>query len=389
MNFEFATATRIIFGPGTLKKAIQEIATFGRRALLVTGSHPHRHEQIKKSLTAKGIDVSIFPISGEPTTALVEDGVRQARQERGDMVLAVGGGSVVDAGKAIAAMMTNTNPLTDYLEIIGKGQPLTNAPVPFVAVPTTAGTGAEVTRNAVLGEPSHQVKVSLRSPLMLPRLAIVDPELTLSLPPEVTAATGMDALTQLVEAFLSLKSNPITDGLCREGLVRCSRSIISAVRDGEDIAARIDMSIASLFSGLALANGGLGAVHGIAGPLGGWAPVPHGVICGRLLPLVFETNRRLLTSEYGSEGILKRFDDIARMVTGEPMATARVGTQWFQGLREELNIPSLSQYEGLSLPDLPKIAHSALKASSMKGNPVALGITDIIDILSRALEADS
>jgi len=389
MNFEFATATRIIFGPGTLMEAIPEIAAFGKHALLVTGRNPDRHGKIKKSLMANGMDVSTFQVPGEPTTALVEDGARQARQGNCDMVLAVGGGSVVDAGKAIAAMMTNTNPLKDYLEVIGKGQPLKSAPVPFVAVPTTDGTGAEVTRNAVLGEPSHHVKVSLRSPLMLPRLAIVDPELTLSLPPEVTAATGMDALTQLVEAFLSLKSNPMTDGLCREGLVRCSRSIITAVRDGGDMAARIDMSLASLFSGLALANGGLGAVHGIAGPLGGWAPVPHGVICGRLLPLVFETNRRLLASEYGSEDILKRFDDIARMVTGEPMATARVGTQWFQGLREELKISSLSQYEGLSLSDLPKIAQNALNASSMKGNPVTLGITDIIDILQRAMERDS
>ncbi|CAB5132944.1 Alcohol dehydrogenase (EC [Olavius algarvensis associated proteobacterium Delta 3] len=389
MFFEFATATRIIFGPGTLKEAIPDIATYGSRALLVTGRSPHRHDHTIQRLESQGTRSSIFQVSGEPTTALVEDGVRQARQRRCDMVLALGGGSVVDTGKAIAAMITNSEPLTEHLEVIGKARPLQHPPAPFVAVPTTAGTGAEVTRNAVLGVPSHKVKVSLRSPLMLPRLAVIDPELTLSLPPDVTAATGMDALTQLVEAFLSLKSNPFTDGLCREGMVRCARSIITAVRDGGDLAARTDMSLASLFSGLALANGGLGAVHGIAGPLGGWAPLPHGVICGRLLPLVFETNRRLLTSEYGSEDILKRFDEIARMVTGEPMATARVGAQWFQGLRRELKIPSLSTYEGLSLPDLPGIAENALNASSMKGNPVALGITDIIDILSRALEPDS
>jgi len=389
MIFEFATATRILFGPGALQNALPEIGTYGRRALIVTGSTPQRYAQPMEKLAAEGLFIFNFEVLDEPTTTIVEDGARQARQERCDLVMAIGGGSVVDTGKAIAAMITNTDPLTDYLEVIGKARPLQNAPAPFIAVPTTAGTGAEVTRNAVLEAPSHKVKVSLRSPLMLPRLAIVDPELTLSLPPDVTAATGMDALTQLVEAFLSLKSNPITDGLCREGLQRCSRSIVTAVRDGDDMAARVDMSLASLFSGLALANGGLGAIHGIAGPLGGWTSIPHGTICGRLLPLVFETNRRLLASEYGSEGMHRRFDEISRMVTGNPKATAREGSRWFRALRRELEIPSLSRYEGLSMPDLPAIAENALNASSMKGNPVPLGKTDIIDILKRAMDPDS
>jgi len=389
MLFEFATATRIIFGPGTLKASLPEIASLGNRALIVTGSSTGRYDTILDRLSSEGIHLLRFQVSGEPTTEIVEDGVQRARYDRCDMVLAIGGGSAMDTGKAIAAMITNLDPLTNYLEVIGKARPLKNPPVPFVAVPTTAGTGAEVTRNAILEVPSHKVKVSLRSPLMLPRLAVVDPELTISLPPDITATTGMDALTQLVEAFLSLKSNPLTDGLCREGLPRCARSLVTAVRDGSNINARTDMSIASLFSGLALANGGLGAVHGIAGPLGGWAPIPHGAICGRLLPLVFETNRRLLSSEYGSEIILRRFDELSRMVTGEPMAAARQGSQWFRGLRRELGIPSLSRYEGLSLPDLPTIAENALNASSMKGNPVPLGKTDIIDILKQAMEPDS
>ena len=388
MYFEFATATRIIFGPGSLNEALPDIASFGKRVLLVTGSRPHRYVHTAQRLAAMGLHISKFQISGEPTTTLVEDGTRHARDDNCDLVLAVGGGSVIDTGKAIAAMITNPDPLSEYLEVIGDARPLQQPPAPCIAVPTTAGTGAEVTRNAVLGVASHKVKVSLRSPMMLPRLAIVDPELTLSLPPGDTAATGMDALTQLIEAFLSRKSNPITDSLCRQGLPRCARSIITAVRNGRNLAARTDMSMASLFSGLALANGGLGAVHGIAGPLGGWALIPHGVICGRLLPLVFETNRRLLTSEYGSETTLRRFDEIGRMVTGEPEATARVGAQWLQGLLEKLEIPPLSQYEGLSLPDLPEIAENALRASSMKGNPVTLGITDIIDILKQAMEPD-
>lgn len=210
------------------------------------------------------------------------------------MVIGLGGGSVLDAGKAIAALVTNLGNVFDYLEVIGKGQPLVNAPLPFIAIPTTAGTGTEVTRNAVLGSPAHGVKVSLRSPMMLPSLAIVDPELTYGLPPEITASSGLDALTQLIEPFVSVKANPMTDAICREGIRHAAKSLRTVYHNGADASAREGMSLASLFGGLALANAALGAVHGFAGPLGGMLNAPHGAICAKLLPLVMEVNIKVL-----------------------------------------------------------------------------------------------
>ena len=209
----------------------------------------------------------------------------------------------------MAALLTNEGDLSDYLEVVGKGRPLQNPAAPCIAVPTTAGTGAEVTYNAVLGVPDQHVKVSMRSPLMLPRWAIVDPLLTHSMPPELTASTGLDALTQLIEAFVSNKANPLTDGVCREGLQRAGRSLRRAFEDGSDAEAREDMSLASLFSGMALANAKLGAVHGFAGPLGGMTDAPHGVICGKLLPYVMQANVRALQDRaagFTSPGPLRR-----------------------------------------------------------------------------------
>lgn len=295
----------------------------------------------------------------------------------------MGGGSVLDTAKAVAALLTHDGPLTDYLEIVGKGLPLQNDPAPCVAVPTTAGTGAEVTCNAVVASPTHRVKVSMRSPRMLPRLAVVDPELTLTLPPKVTAATGMDALTQLIEAYVSRKANPVTDALCREGLNRCARSLLHACQEGTDIHARTNMSLASLLSGLALDNGGLGAVHGIAGPLGGWMDVPHGVACGRLLLPVFTANVRRLQSESPSHPYLPRFEEITRILTGNPHAGLAAGMAWLDRLVRQLDIPPLARF-GLKESDLPGIAANALKASSMKGNPIELGEKDVIDILCLA-----
>jgi len=277
-------------------------------------------------------------------------------------------------------------PPTDYLEVIGRGRPLQNPAAACIAIPTTAGTGAEVTRNAVLASPEHGVKVSMRSPHMLPRLAVVDPELTRSLPPEVTAATGMDALTQCLEAYVSRKANPLTDSLSREGLNRCARSLRTACRQGGNLKARTDMALASLFSGLALANGGLGAVHGIAGPLGGQLDAPHGALCGRLLPPVFAANVQRLQSE-SNPAASARFDAVARSLTGDPAATAADAVLWLEVLRRELKIPPLSAY-GLSSADLPTVAAKALKASSMQGNPVPLDKDAIITILEQATAPD-
>ena len=275
MNFEFATATRIVFGSGKLAEAGSIARGLGQRALLVTGADPARAARLGELLDKAGVEFVTFAVAGEPSVALAVAGAELARTGRCELVIACGGGSVIDAGKAIAALATNLGDPLDFLEVVGRGQPLRAAPLPFIAIPTTAGTGAEVTRNAVLAVPEQRVKVSLRSPLMLPRVALVDPELTLGLPPALTASTGLDALTQLLEPFVSGRANPFTDALCRDGLRRCARSLRRAFHDGQDAAAREDMALASLFGGLALANAGLGAVHGFAGPIGGMFPAPH------------------------------------------------------------------------------------------------------------------
>ena len=383
MNFEFSTAGRIVFGAGTLARIGPIALEMGNCAFVVTGRDPHRSKGLTDLLANQGLRWHSFPVCGEPTTEVVEEGARLAREAGCQLAIGIGGGSVIDAGKAVSALMNNPGPLDDYLEVIGKGVALQRRPAPYIAVPTTSGTGAEVTRNAVLTSPPHRLKVSLRSPLMLPAVAVVDPELTRSLSPEITAATGMDALTQLIEAYVSRKANPITDSLCRQGLRRCARSLQKAFREGEDLAARTDMSLASLFSGLALANGGLGAVHGIAGPLGGRLEIPHGVICGCLLPEVFETNVKILETSPVSPA-RGRFDEVARILTGSSSADAADAVRWLHRLARNLNLPSLSRY-GLTSAELPLVAANALNASSMKGNPVDLNKSQIIAILESTL----
>ncbi len=344
MNFEFATASRIIFGLGRARDVGTLAREFGRRALVVTGRHPERVEPVIAAVDA----VATFTVAGEPTVQTVRDGVQWARAQGCDVVISCGGGSVIDAGKAIAALLTNGGDPLDYLEVIGQGRALTQWPAPFIAIPTTAGTGAEVTRNAVLGSPEHKVKVSLRSPLMLPRVALVDPELTYAPP-----ACRLDALTQLIEAFVSNKANPLTDAICREGMRRW--------REGGNE----NWALAALCSGLALANAGLGAVHGFAGPLGGMLNAPHGALCAALLPAVMEMNRRLAPNR-------ERFDEVERLV-GDVGNVVRT-----------LDAPPLRAY-GLRREDFSAVAGKAAAASSMKGNPVALSREQLLEILDRAL----
>ncbi len=300
------------------------------------------------------------------------------------MVIALGGGSTIDTSKAIAALLTNQGEPIDYLEVVGRGQPITELPAPLIAIPTTAGTGAEVTRNAVLGVPDQQVKVSLRSRLMLPRLAIVDPELTCSMPPAVTASTGLDALTQVMEPFLSRAANPLTDAICREGLQRAARSLRQVYHDGHDRAARIDMSLVGLFGGLALANAKLGAVHGIAGPFGGMFPAPHGAICAALLPHVMAVNVQVLQVQQPDGLALERYREVACLLTGNRRANVADGVAWVKGLCAELAVPGLASY-GFSQEHFAILAERATRASSMKGNPVKLRDEQLYDVFERAL----
>lgn len=383
-SFEFATANRIIFGAGKLNELARQIGKDVKRILFVRGSSSNAIPRLREILSVLGVPLTEFQVQGEPTIDLVRAGVEVA--QGCDLVIGLGGGSVIDMGKAIAALMTNPGNVMDYLEVIGKGQPLVHVPLPYIAIPTTAGTGAEVTRNAVLESPEHGVKISLRSPLMLPRLALVDPKLTYDLPPEITASSGLDALTQLIEPFVSIKANPMTDAICREGMRYAARSLRRAYKNGTDAEAREGMSIASLFGGLALANAALGAAHGFAGPLGGMLHAPHGALCARFLPLVMEANIKAMKVRQPDHPSLARYVEIAHILTGENDVTASDGVHWISELVEELKIPRLSMY-GMKPEDfaLRVAVQKTQKASSFKGNPLPLEVDELMKILEQAL----
>jgi len=383
MRFEFATAARIIFGPGTLREIGPLAAEMGSRALVVIGKSADRAAPLVEHLDRHGVKTVTFPIYQEPTVDLAEHGVQQVRRCGCDVVIGFGGGSAIDTAKALAALATNPGEPLDYLEVIGRGKALAKAPLPAIAIPTTAGTGAEVTRNAVLASPEHRVKVSLRSPLMLPRLALVDPELTFTLPPDVTAATGLDALTQLIEPFVSVRANPMTDAICRDGLGRVARSLRRAFERGDDAAAREDMALASLFGGLALANAGLGAVHGFAGPFGGMFEAPHGAVCAALLPGAMAVNVRALQAREPQGAALARYAEIARILTGRDDATPADGAAWVADLVAALGVPGLDHY-GLTGGDIAPLVEKSAVASSMKGNPIALTEDEMRQIVERA-----
>jgi alcohol dehydrogenase class IV len=352
--------------------------------LVVIGRSSERVMPLLNILEDRHVGYAVFLVSGEPTTEIARLGTQKAREEQCDFVIGFGGGSPMDTGKAIATLLTNGGEPLDYLEVIGKGKPITQAAAPYIAIPTTAGTGTEVTRNAVLKSPEYQVKVSLRSPLLLPRVALIDPELTYTLPPSVTASTGLDAFTQVLEPFVSHKAGPLTDAVCREGMARAARSLHQTYEHGDDKAAREDMAVVSLFGGLALANAGLGAAHGFAGPLGGMFPAPHGAVCARLLPFVMEMNVRALQRRQSGSEALRRYEEIARILTAESTAAARDGVVWVQELCHALHVPPLSDY-GMSAADIPTVAEKAARSSSMKGNPIVLTADEMQQILTQAL----
>lgn len=383
MNFEFATASRIIFGRHTAAQAASLCREWGRSVLMVTGSRPGRASFITDSLRSAGLDVSVFSIQKEPTLQEARNGAVMAREIKADAIIGLGGGSAVDGGKAVAALATQPGDALDYLEVVGQGRALDRPSLPFLAMPTTAGTGAEATRNAVLAVPEHGVKASLRHASMLPRVALIDPALALECPSEVTAASGMDALTQCLEAFVSCRAQPMTDVLCLEGIRRSMRSLERAVNDGRDLDAREDMALAALFSGMALANAGLGAVHGFAAPVGGQFSAPHGAVCAALLAPVWEANLSAARQAAAPE-TLERFQTAAALLTGRPDAHAEAALPVLRGLAERLRIPGLASY-GIRLQDLDDLALKASKASSMKGNPVPLDQPALRSILQAAL----
>jgi alcohol dehydrogenase class IV len=382
MDFEFATAARIVFAPGASKLLPQIVRSFGNRALFVTGRNPSRAIPAVRAVEAAGVAAEVFSVPGEPTLEAVRQGARAAR-EKCDLVIGFGGGSAIDAAKAIAALATNSGEPLDYLEVIGNARPLENTPLPFIAVPTTAGAGAEVTRNAVLASPEHKVKASLRSPLMLAKVVLADPDLTLDLPRDTTIYTGLDALTQVVEPYVCKRANSFTDAFCVEGLKRISASLPAVVRDGRDLPARESMSFASLLGGLALANAGLGVVHGFAAPLGGMLDAPHGGLCAAVLPHGVSVNIRALRERASGSETLERYRHAARILTGNTTAEPEDCARYLADLCQHLSVPALRTY-GLTRERIPELVEKAAKASSMKSNPIQLTPDELTEIAERS-----
>lgn len=379
MSFEFATASRILFGSGTLTQACKEIEAMAGQIILVRGKNRLRSEVLLSQIPRPAFEIEI---DGEPTVRMVSDALKNARSVNSPVVVAFGGGGVLDAGKAIAGLLTNPGEPVDYLEVIGGGQAIRHLAAPCVAIPTTAGTGSEVTRNAVLTSEEHKLKVSLRSHLLLPSIACVDPDLTISMPPELTASTGMDALAQVLEPFVSIAANPLTDVLCREGIYR-ARSLLRAFKDGSDLRARTDMAMTSLIGGIALANAKLGAVHGFAAPIGGMFNAPHGAVCAALLAPVIEANIRALRQRQPRSPILERYAQTGAILTGRADAKPEDAAAFARELCSSLKIPPLSAY-GMQSEHAEDICLKAQKASSMKGNSIVLTQEELRGILQEA-----
>ncbi len=362
-SFDFATSAQIRFGVGKADQTEEIVARLGSRPFVITGGSPNRYA------SALGGLKSGFQVKGEPTLEVVREALAAARDASSDVVVGLGGGSVIDTAKAVAALLGNGGDPLDYAEVIGAGRQLTKPSVPCVAVPTTSGTGSEVTANAVVGSKEHGVKVSLRSNSMLPDVAIVDPALVLGCPPHVTAAAGMDALTQCIEPLVSHLATPLTDGFCREGLRRAASGLRRAYTHGDDLQARTDMALCSLLSGMSLANAKLGAVHGFAGPLGGMIWAPHGAICAALLPHVVRANISAMQQRDPGNAAIAKYDEVGELLTGTRSADAAV--EWITQTADLLGIGGLASL-GLTEDRVDEACDKAAVSSSMKGNPIVL-----------------
>lgn len=377
--FDLALPRTVLFGPGRADELAGLLPTLGSRVLLCTGGDPARHRQLLGDVEP----VAVVRVTREPRVADARAALDEARAAGADAVVAIGGGSVLDLGKAVAVLLGNgTDPL-DHLEVIGRGRPVERPAVPYVAVPTTAGTGAEATANAVLGSPEHGRKASIRSPHMLAAVAVVDPLLTLGCPPAVTASSGLDALTQCLEPFVSPQANPATDAVAADGLARGARSLRRAYEHGGDRAAREDMALCSLFGGIALANAKLGAVHGIAGVVGGMVDAPHGAVCAALLAPVVEANVRALGERDPGSPALERYAAAARLLTGRDAATVGDGVAWLRATVAALQVPPLGTV-GLAPAQYAEVAEKSARSSSMRGNPVVLRDDELVAVLEAA-----
>lgn len=377
-GFEILTAGRVVFGRGRAEGAGAAVRAWGARVILLRGSHPAA-DRLAAELRAEGAVVEEIRQKGEPLIGDLDAALARGRALRAEAVVALGGGSVIDMGKAVAALIPAARPAMSYLEVVGEGRALDAAPLPFIALTTTAGTGAEVTKNAVIGVPSHGRKVSLRDDRMLADLAIIDPSLTDDTPHSVTLTSGLDAVTQVIEPYLSCRATPFTDALCRDAIPR-GLAALTRLMQAEDEGARDDLALTSLFGGLALANAGLGAVHGFAGVLGGQTGAPHGALCGRLLPGALRANAHAVEKQGGE---ITRHREVAGWiaaalgVTTDPLDAleARI-TEW--------GLPRLSEM-GVAAGEIPQLAKASRDSSSMRGNPVDLSQEALETVLRESL----
>ncbi|WP_298129608.1 iron-containing alcohol dehydrogenase [Micropruina sp.] len=376
-SFAFATAARIAFGPGSSAQLPDAVAELGARPFVCTGATPDRFATLLNGLDG----ARAWPITGEPTLDDIRAGVAAAREHGADVVVGLGGGAVLDAAKIIAALTPNDGDVLDYVEVIGAGRAMTQRPLPFVAVPTTAGTGSEVTMNGVVTSPEHGVKVSMRHPTMLARVALVDPELTLGCPPAVTASSGLDALTHCLESFVSPMANPLTDGFSSEGLRRAGRSQRRAYTHGDDLDARTDMALCALLGGLALANAKLGAVHGLAGVVGGLTGAPHGLTCATLLVECCRGNVAALRDRAPEDPALARYAEAGELLSGTAGVDALL--DWLAETVRVLEVPTIGQL-GVTPEQYSQICTQAAASSSMKGNPIMLSADELEEILRRS-----
>jgi alcohol dehydrogenase class IV len=392
VSFSFALPTAIELAPGALDQLGANAARLGTRACLVTGARALAGagvlDRVTKLLAERGVTAIHQSVEREPDTTLVDRGAEAARAAGCDLVIAIGGGSALDAGKAIACLAANRGEALDYLEVVGRGRSVECPSLPMIAVPTTAGTGSEVTHNAVLADPATRTKASLRHPSLAPRVALLDPLLTLSMPADVTARTGLDALIQLIEPYVSRRSQPIIDALALDGIRRAAAALPRVWHDPGDADARESMMIAALYSGIALSHCGLGAAHAFAGPLGGSYPIPHGIACAAVMPHVMAANLQAAT-ELGDARTVGRFADVAVAIgvdrPADVQARAQAAVRWMAELCRALAVPGLASF-GVTRAAFPDLVARARRTSSMRANPVDLDDPLLTTILEHSLE---
>lgn len=390
--FEFCSVGRIIFGRGEFARIGEPAAQMGAEAMVVSNAGERGDggpvDRLGELLAAAGVRHEFYRQRGEPRVVDVEQALRIAREAGADLVIGLGGGSAIDAAKAVAGLLTNGGGPLDYMEVIGNGRKITRRAAPWIAVPTTAGTGAEVTRNAVIASPENHFKASIRGAELLASVVIVDPQLGAGVRAEITARAGADALCQLIESYTSNRAQPITDALGARGMALGARSLLKAYRDGSDLDAREDMALAALLGGIALSNAGLGAVHGFAAPLGANFPVPHGTVCGTLLPHVMRANIAALRRESPEHAALARYAAVGRALTGRrglgDAGAIDAGLTFVEELIGNLELPPLGEF-GLAHDRVGEMVELAARSSSIRYNPVKLSDEILAEVLTAAM----